>query len=132
MKLLLEEAQRMVELSSVSTDGNEELSNYLVSLLTEKGIRPVLQQVSHSMDGVSKRQVSLIGTLGDPLVDRKTRQGIVLLNRLDTVDPGLRENWTKTSKTPSSMRVQDGKIYGIGAASGKIDFLCRLHAIEKY
>ena len=132
MKAILQEAQRMIELSSVTSEGNEALANYLVTLLTEKGIRPVLQPVSHSIDSVSKRQFNLLGTLGDPLVDRKTRKGLLFLNHLDTVDPGLPENWEVCGKSPFSMKHHAGRVYGLGAASGKIDFLCRLYAIEKY
>ncbi len=132
MKQLIEEAKRAIRINSVSANGNEELSNYVSSLLQERGLKTSLQQVTHSLENISKRQFNVIGILGDPLVDKKTRRGLLLVSHLDTVSPGLSENWTETAGDPFGVQVRDGKIFGLGAAAGKLDFLCKLHAIEKF
>ena len=56
MKRLLEEAKKMIRINSVTTRGNEELANYVVTLLQDRGLKTQLQQVMHSLDEVSKRQ----------------------------------------------------------------------------
>ncbi len=122
----------MIRINSVSAGGNEELANFVSLLLQDRGIKTQLQQVMHSLDGVSKRQFNLIGILGDPLVDRKTRKGLLLQTHLDTVSPGLPENWTETGGDPFSTTIKDGKIFGLGAADAKIDFLCKAAAVEKF
>src|SRR4051812_43531209 len=132
MKRLLEEAKRMIRINSVTTHGNEELANYVHGLLHERGLKASLQQVTHSLEGVSKRQFNVIGILGDPLVDKKTRKGLLLNTHLDTVSPGLSENWTETGGDAFSATVRDGKIYGLGSADVKLDFLCKLHALAKF
>jgi acetylornithine deacetylase/succinyl-diaminopimelate desuccinylase-like protein len=132
MKRLLEEAKKMIRLNSVTSNGNEELANYCHSLLQERGFKANLQQVTHSVDDFSKRQFNVIGILGDPLVDKKIRKGLLLTTHLDTVGPGLPENWTETGGDPFAATIKDGKIYGLGAAEAKLDYLCKLHAAAKY
>ena len=132
MKQLLEEAKRMIRINSVSTSGNEELANYVTTLLESRGIKTQLQQVLHSLENVSKRQFNVIGILGDPLVDKKTRKGLLLNTHLDTVSPGILENWTETGGDPFAATMRDGKIFGLGSADVKLDFLCKMHAVAKF
>ncbi len=132
MKQLLEEAKKMIRINSVTTTGNEELANYVASLLESRGLKTQLQPVMHSLENVSKRQFNVIGIMGDPLVDKKTRKGLLLNTHLDTVSPGLPENWTSTGGDPFNATVRDGKIFGLGSADVKLDFLCKLKAIEKF
>jgi acetylornithine deacetylase/succinyl-diaminopimelate desuccinylase-like protein len=132
MKRLLEEARRMIRLNSVTSNGNEELANYCHSLVQDRGLKAQLQQVTHSIDDFSKRQFNVIGVLGDPLVDKKIRKGLLLLTHLDTVTPGLPENWTETGGDPFTATVKDGKVFGLGSAEAKFDFLCKLRAASKF
>src|SRR4051812_7131536 len=132
MKRFLEEAKRLIRINSVSSRGNEELANFVAGLLQDRGLKTQLQQVTHSLEDVSKRQFNVIGILGDPLVDRKIRKGLLLNTHLDTVSPGLPENWTETLGDPFSATIKENKIYGLGAADVKIDFLCKLHAVAKF
>lgn len=132
MKRLIEEARRILRMSSVAEDGNEELSNYAAILMQALGLKVSTQSVVHSRDGVSKRQFNLIGILGDPLVDRKTRTGLMFLNPLDTSHPGRREAWTETGADPFLAEMKDGKIFGLGSASSKLDLLCKLYAIQEF
>jgi succinyl-diaminopimelate desuccinylase len=122
----------MIRINSVSSNGNEELANYVAQVVQDRGLKTQLQLVMHSLENVSKRQFNVIGILGDPLVDKKTRKGLLLNTHLDTVSPGLPENWTETGGDPFGATVKEGKIYGLGSADVKLDFLCKLHALERY
>ncbi|MFZ9594985.1 MAG: M20 family metallopeptidase [Bdellovibrionia bacterium] len=132
MKRFLEEAKRMIRIRSVSADGNEEIANYVTALMQDRGLKTQIQHVTHSNEKISKRQFNVIGVLGDPLVDRKIRKGLLLCTHLDTVSPGVYDNWTETGKDPFSAMIKDGKIYGLGSADVKLDFLCKLNAIERF
>src|SRR5689334_7259648 len=131
MKRFLEEAKRIIKINSTTAHGNEELANYLLSLMQESGLKTQLQSVTHSNEDLSKRQFNIIGIHGDPLVDKKIRKGLLLNTHLDTVSPGVLENWTETSGDPFCATVKDGQIYGLGTADVKLDFLCKLFAVEK-
>jgi len=132
MRDFLEEVKKLVQINSVTATGNEEIANYLQDRMRDSGIKTQLQQVSHSIEGVSKRQFNVIGILGDPLVDKKTKKGLLLNTHLDTVGPGLLSNWTETGNDPFRATIKNGRVYGLGTADVKIDFLCKLRAVEKF
>lgn len=132
MKRFLDEARRMIRINSVSSNGNEEIANYAAALMQDRGLKTQIQQVTHSNEEVSKRQFNVIGILGDPLSDRKIRKGLLLNSHLDTVSAGIAENWTETGGDAFSATIKDGKIFGLGSSSSKLDFLCKLHAIERF
>lgn len=132
MKHVLEDARKLIATPSSTADGNEEVANRVAALMRSRGLKVQLQQVGHSIEGVSKRQFNVIGIFGDPLVDKKTRKGLLLTSHLDTVGPGLKEHWAETSGNPFAAVVKDGRLFGLGAADAKVDLLCKLRAIEKF
>jgi acetylornithine deacetylase/succinyl-diaminopimelate desuccinylase-like protein len=132
MRQLIEESRRLISIPSVTADGNEAIANHAAMLMRARGLKVQLQQVSHSLEGVSKRQFNVVGIFGDPLVDKKTRKGLLLACHLDTVGPGRKDLWTETGGNAFSPAYRDGKIFGLGAADTKLDFLCKLLAIEKF
>jgi len=132
MQQFMEDAKKLISIRSVTADGNEELANHVAGMMRARGMKVQLQQVAHSLENVSKRQFNVIGIFGDPLVDKKTRKGLLFNTHLDTVGPGRPENWTETGGNAFSATVKDGKIFGLGSADVKLDFLCKLRAIEKF
>lgn len=132
MRRFLEEAVRLLSLRSVTGDGNESVANFMADAMRARGLKTQLQQVSHSFEGLSKRQFNVIGVSGDPLVDRKTRKGLLLTSHVDTPEPGRPEAWTETGGDPYRVQVKDGRIYGVGAASAKLDLLCKLYAMDRF
>ena len=128
----LEQAEKLISINSVSKDGNEEIALHLQSLMNRVGLKTTLQEVTHSIEGVSKRQFNVIGIMGDTLVDTKTRKGLLLNTHIDTVSPGIKSHWTETNGEPFHATIKDNKIYGLGSADVKLDFLCKLKAVERY
>lgn len=128
----IEQAEKLIGINSVSQEGNEEIALYLQTLMNRMGLKTSLQEVTHSLEGVSKRQFNVLGVLGDPLVDSKTRKGLLLNTHIDTVSPGIRTHWTETGGDPFRATIKENKIFGLGSADVKLDFLCKLKALERY
>lgn len=126
------EAAKLISMNSVALHGNEEITAYAQGLMSSVGFKTQLQPITHSLEGVSKRQFNVIGILGDPLVDSRTKKGLLLSSHLDTAPPGLAKAWTDTGGNPFRIAVKDDRIVGLGAASAKLDFLCKLKACERY
>lgn len=122
----------MLRTASVSATGNEEVANYAVALMQDRGLKAQMQPVTHSLENVTKRQFNAIGILGDPLVDRKTKKGLLLTSHLDTGGPGLPENWSELAGEPFNPQTKEGRLFGLGAADAKVDFLCKLRAVERF
>jgi acetylornithine deacetylase/succinyl-diaminopimelate desuccinylase-like protein len=53
-------------------------------------------------------------------------------NHLDTADSGPYGYWTKTDHNPFDAHIIEQKIYGLGTADVKLDFLCKLEALTKF
>ncbi len=56
----------------------------------------------------------------------------LLQSHLDTADPGPFQMWTENEFNPFDGTILDGKIYGIGTAETKLDFLCKLEALAHF
>lgn len=132
MRTFLEDAKKIISIPSVSNEGNEELANWLVERMTLAGLKAHLQPVTHSIEGVSKRQFNVIGILGDTLVNDKLKKGLLLNTHVDTVGTGLLANWTECEGNPFHAVIKGERMYGLGTADVKLDFLCKLRAVEKY
>lgn len=128
----LDEATKFLEIKSVCEEGNEELINFLIPKFEELGAKLILQQVPHSLADHSKRQFNLIGILGDDLVDSRTKKGFLLTTHIDTPAPGNLADWTKLGGKPWASQTIDQKIYGLGSAHSKLDFLCKLQAFSRF
>src|SRR3954470_21919776 len=107
MKRFLDEAKRLIRINSVSANGNEEIANYAAALMQDRGLKTQVQHVTHSNELISKRQFNVIGILGDPLSDRKIRKGLLLNSHLDTISPGIMDNWNETAGDPFTISVKD-------------------------
>jgi acetylornithine deacetylase/succinyl-diaminopimelate desuccinylase-like protein len=53
-------------------------------------------------------------------------------SHLDSLDPGPFQLWKDTFQNPFDATIKDKKIFGLGAADGKIDFLCKLEALTPF
>jgi acetylornithine deacetylase/succinyl-diaminopimelate desuccinylase-like protein len=132
MKRFMELSQKILQTDARTLTGNEDLANTFQHLMQLSGLQVQTQQVFHSLEGVSKRQFNLIGILGDSLVDRKIRKGLLLQSHLDVGDWGLPAKWTQTEGKPLAAVEYEGRLYGQGAADAKLDFLCKLTAVQKF
>ncbi len=112
--------------------GNEEIATYCQALMNAQGFRTHTQQITHSYEGISKRQFNVIGIMGDTLVDVTTKKGLLISNHLDTATPGIESQWTECVGDPFKATLRDDTVYGLGAANAKLAFLCVLMACERY
>lgn len=126
------QALRFLEIKSISEEGNEEAVNFLIPIFEQAGARLVLQQVPHSLRDHAKRQYNLLAIFGDDLVDSRTRKGLLLTAPVDTPGPGNPADWTQLAGHPFRPKVENGMLYGLGAASGKLNFLAMVASASSF
>jgi succinyl-diaminopimelate desuccinylase len=116
----IEWIEKMIRINSTTYQSNEELVRFLVPLLTDTGLKVEEQLVVEN--GVRfKNLIAYSHTLDTPDL-------LALNTHLDTVDPGEPTQWTKTEGNPfQATRLRD-RIYGLGTADVKLDFLCKIWA----
>lgn len=111
---------KAISIDSSTSHGNAEYVGFLQELLSQMDLKVRIQPVE--ADGY--RGLNLIGEKGfGPDV-------ILFDTHLDTVSPGDPALWTETSGDPFRATIRSGNIYGLGTADVKLDFICKLKALE--
>lgn len=114
--------EKVIRIDSVTHQSNEELVRAVYPLLVEAGLKVEEQKVVEN----GQTFKNLLG-FSHPA---DARDLLVLNTHLDTVSCGNREDWTKTGGDPfKATRVRD-RIYGLGTADVKLDFLCKIWAAQ--
>ena len=123
---LIRWAERFVATSSVSYEGNQAITEQAEMLLGEAGIQTRVETVT--VDGTRHR--AIIADLGPP-PDVGNATGLLLVTHLDTVPPGESAAWTATDGNPLRPTRVGDRLYGLGAADAKIDFVCKVAALAE-
>ncbi len=123
---LIGESKKLISVRSVSAEGTRELVEYLVPVCEKVGFHLTLQAEG---DGEAK-EINLIAHTVPKNSLNLCPGGLVLVTHLDTVPPGDPSLWTENEGDPFRAVVKGDRIYGLGSADTKLDFLCKLLAIE--
>ncbi len=113
--------ERFIATPSVSRDGNRDISELACALLREIGLEPTVCEAG--TPGPPQRNV--MADAGPVAGD----DGLLLLTHLDTVPPGDVERWTATGGDPYRPTRCGERLYGLGSADAKVDFVCKAAAL---
>lgn len=120
----IETCRKLISFDSSPTSSTVESVQYLAQLATEAGF--VVEVMNEVQNGVAQSNIIV-----RPEEFKPGDQEFLLQTHLDTVDPGHFALWKKNSFNPYDATIIDGRIYGVGAAEVKLDFLCKLEALKK-
>ena len=116
-------AQHIVATNSVTTQGTRPLTDFLAqTVLPELDVRIAWQA------GETPADANLIaykpGSAELP--------ALLLTSHLDTVPPGDLTLWTKTHGDPFGPVIDGDRLYGLGSADAKLDWLAKAAAIQRF
>jgi acetylornithine deacetylase/succinyl-diaminopimelate desuccinylase-like protein len=115
--------RKLIALDSSPTSSTVEVVAYVEQLALEAGFDV---EVMHEIqNGVTQANIII---RPEKFVPGDSE--FLLQAHLDTVDPGNFSLWKKNGFNPFDATIVDGKIYGLGAAEVKLDFLCKLSALS--
>lgn len=120
----IETCRKLISLDSSPTSSTIELVDYLAKLASAAGL--VVEVMHEVQNGITQANIIVRAEefkAGD--------NEFLLQTHLDTVDPGNFSLWKKNDFNPYDAVIEDSKIYGLGAAEVKLDFLCKLNALIK-
>lgn len=120
----IEACRKFISIDSTPAHGNKELALFAAELCRKSGLYLDLQE-----DFIG--DIESLNVIARPQGDRPPQE-FLMQTHLDTVDPGPFALWTETGCNPFDATIIDGKIYGLGSADVKLDFLCKLEAISAY
>jgi acetylornithine deacetylase/succinyl-diaminopimelate desuccinylase-like protein len=118
----LEACRKIISIDSSPHNGTAEVALFAAELCKQQGLFVDLQE--GVLNGL--RQINVIAR---PFEQRPGDE-LMLQTHLDTVDPGSYGLWTETDKNPFNATIKAGKIYGLGVADVKLDFICKLFALK--
>jgi acetylornithine deacetylase/succinyl-diaminopimelate desuccinylase-like protein len=119
---LVKSARDLIAANSVSSNGSREILPVLCGMLQNMDMALDFQRVT--IDGIE--HTNLIASTGPHAAG-----GLLLSSHVDTVDPGDHAKWVECGGNPFSARVVGERIYGLGSASGKLDWLAKVEAARR-
>lgn len=120
----IEACRHLISIESTPTHGNRELVRWVADLCRKHGLH--VEEQEEVVGDLEQANV-----IARPVPGRSGAE-FLLQTHLDTVDPGPFSLWTETGCNPFDAHIIDGKIYGLGAADVKLDFLCKLQALTSF
>lgn len=120
----IEACKQLIAIDSSPGNGTGEASAFIKDLGESLGFQVHLEE--EMQRGLNEANVVCFP-------GEKTRKvHLMLQTHLDTVDPGSFALWDLNGKNPYSASIHDGRIYGLGTADTKLDFLCKLFAAKGF
>jgi acetylornithine deacetylase/succinyl-diaminopimelate desuccinylase-like protein len=115
--------RKLISLDSSPTSSTVELVDYLAGLATDAGLE--VEIIHEIQNGITQANIIVRTEKFTP-----GNNEFLLQTHLDTVDPGNFSLWKNNDFNPYDAVIEDGKIFGLGAAEVKLDFLCKLNALK--
>lgn len=123
MDLFVEACLSFIKTDSTPSVGTKALAQKAAQLCEQAGFRVVLFHEKYR----GCDQTNLVAYLPEHPPDSTS---LILQSHLDTADPGPFALWTRNGSNPFEPSLYQGRIYGLGAADAKVDFLCKLEAVK--
>jgi len=122
----LQACRQLISFDSGPNQSTLEMIHWLKEYCEHKGFQVELQEE----DSLEQKQANI---LVRPKTSSENRPPVEFLfqTHLDTRDPGSFNLWEKTSYNPFEAHIISERIYGLGSADTKLDFLCKIAALEK-
>ena len=116
----MEWIEKVIGINSITHQSNEEVVRFLIPLLKDSGLKVETQKVVEN--GIPFfNLIAYSHSLSSPDL-------LVLNTHLDTVSGGEASSWTKTHGDPFKLTQVKDRLYGLGTADVKLDFLCKIWA----
>ncbi len=118
----IQACERILSIDSSPSVGNGYVVDYIDELASARGLNT--EVLTTSVDGVEQKLILI--RKGKP-----QKSELILWSNLDTLDPGSYSQWLETDHNPYLATIKGDNIYGLGSATGKLDFLSKLQAIAE-
>lgn len=119
----VEACRALIALDSTPLQGNRRVVDWLTQRAIDLGFFVELQE--ESTGDIPQANIFIRPVQGRPGLE------MMYQTRLDTPDPGPFGLWKKNANNPFDAHIIEGHIFGLGAASCKLDFICKLEALTK-
>ena len=123
---LVESCRKFIAMDSSPSQGNWEAAQYAAQLCQSFGFQ--VETFEETL--IDQKQMNFLAKPRG-ILSTDSREEILLQTHLDTPDPGPFGFWHLTDHNPFEAHIIDQKIYGLGTADAKLDFLCKVYALSE-
>lgn len=120
----IEACKKLISIDSSPSNGTGDVCKFIKELAVSFGFTVQLEE--EIQRGINEANVICYPGPSTQKVH------LMLQTHLDTVDPGSFALWEKTGKNPFSATIHQSRMYGLGVADTKLDFLCKLYAARPF
>jgi succinyl-diaminopimelate desuccinylase len=124
---LLEESKKIIAIDTAGSVGTRWLVEHLTPYCKALGFHASFQ----SPDNGRAVDLNLVAHTQTEGSSDLCPQGLAMVTHLDTVPAGDLSLWTETGGDPYRATLKGDNLYGLGSADTKLDFLCKLLAVER-
>lgn len=122
----VEALRKAISYDTTPTHGNRDYARWLAQVASQSGF--AVEVMEEYQNDLEQANVIIRPAVTQAQIDEE----IMFQAHLDTTDPGSFSLWEKNHFNPYDASIVDGSIYGIGAADVKLDFLCKIWALQKF
>lgn len=123
----LDLCRQAIAIDSTPTHGTKDIMTWATKLGRDRGF--VVDIQTDFLGDLEQQNLILRPKMETPPIGRR-KEEFLFQAHLDSLDPGPFQLWKDTFQNPFEATIKDGRIFGLGAADGKIDFLCKLEALS--
>lgn len=120
----IDNCRKLIGIDSSPSHGSREVALFVGELCKNAGLHVEYQ--TENLNGLEQYNI-----VARPSADLPQEE-VLFQTHLDTVEPGNYSGWTMTQSNPFNASIIDRRLYGLGAADTKLDFLCKLEALKEY
>lgn len=120
----IDACKKLIAIDSSPSNGTHEAAFFLKELAENMGFHVRIEE--DLQRGLSEANIICF----PQKVESKVH--LMLQTHLDTVDPGSYSLWHHTGQNPFAATIHNSRIYGLGVADTKLDFLCKLYAAASF
>lgn len=125
----LDLCRQAIAIDSTPMHGTKDIMTWAATLGHTRGFDVEIQ--TDFLGDLEQQNLVIRPKNGTQPVGRRMEE-LLFQSHLDSLDPGPFQLWKDTFQNPFEATIKDGKIFGLGAADGKIDFLCKLEALSGF
>jgi len=126
---LIELCRELVQTDSTIAAGSLDIVKAIESLSYKIGLYSEIQE--ESIEGVSEFNI-LVSPVPLKHVSEKKADCLLLVNHIDTWNPGPLAMWKKQRGNPFDLIIEDQKLFGLGVAENKADIAAKLLALSEF
>lgn len=119
----VELCRKLAAIDSSASHGTSDIAAFVADIARQWDMQCEIQYEDYN--GVSNANIILRNS------QTPAEQELLLIARLDTLDPGDYAYWVRTGANPFNISVDGEDIYGLGLSDAKADFACKLLALKE-